>query len=37
MIVLMDGGKVLESGTHENLFEKKGYYHHLLKRYAAVI
>ncbi len=37
MIVLMDGGKVVESGTHEKLFEKKGQYHYLLKRYATVI
>ncbi|MGO0062552.1 peptidase domain-containing ABC transporter [Brevibacillus fluminis] len=30
LIVVLDQGAVVESGTHEQLFQRKGVYHHLL-------
>ena len=29
VIIAMDKGQIVEAGTHEQLMEKKGYYHHL--------
>ncbi len=29
VIIAMDKGQIVEAGTHEELMEKKGYYHHL--------
>jgi subfamily B ATP-binding cassette protein HlyB/CyaB len=29
LIVAMDEGEIKESGTHRQLMQKKGYYHHL--------
>ena len=29
VIIAMDKGQIIEAGTHEELMEKKGYYHHL--------
>ncbi|CAG7610423.1 Vitamin B12 import ATP-binding protein BtuD [Paenibacillus solanacearum] len=31
-IVVLDQGAVVESGTHEQLIERKGFYHHLLEQ-----
>ncbi|SDC13758.1 ATP-binding cassette, subfamily B [Paenibacillus sp. UNCCL117] len=32
LIVVLDQGAVVESGTHEQLFQRKGLYHHLLQQ-----
>ncbi len=29
VIIAMDKGQIVEAGTHQELIEKKGYYHHL--------
>jgi ATP-binding cassette subfamily B protein len=28
-IVVIDGGEIIEQGSHEELLEKKGFYYHL--------
>ena len=31
-IIVLDKGKIVESGTHEKLSKKRGYYYNLLKK-----
>jgi len=36
LIIALDKGKIIETGTHEMLMAKKGYYHHLYTQQEAV-
>ncbi|OPX96997.1 MAG: Toxin RTX-I translocation ATP-binding protein [Syntrophorhabdus sp. PtaB.Bin006] len=37
LIVALDGGKIIETGTHDILMEKKGYYHFLCTQQEATV
>jgi subfamily B ATP-binding cassette protein HlyB/CyaB len=37
LIVALDGGKIIETGTHNVLMEKKGYYHFLCTQQEATV
>lgn len=32
LIVVMDQGKIVEQGTHDNLLKKKGFYYNLVRQ-----